>query len=53
MQCVLTPGDKWMPATTEAIAMATLEQVRKLFPSAENLQVGQGDICIVFFIEVQ
>ena len=39
-----------MPATTEAIAMATLEQVRKLFPSAENLQVGQGDICIVYFI---
>ena len=38
MQCVLTPGDKWMPATTENIAQATLEQVKKLFPSAENLQ---------------
>eukprot|EP01036_Dinobryon_divergens_P022356 gene22356-30604_t len=38
MQCVLTPGDKWMPASTETIAMATLEQVRKLFPSSENLQ---------------
>ena len=41
MQCVLTPGDKWMPASTEKIAMATLEQVRKLFPSSENLQVEQ------------
>jgi hypothetical protein len=30
-----------MPASTEKIAMATLEQVRKLFPSSENLQVEQ------------
>ena len=38
MQCVLTPGDKWMPVSTEAIAMETLAQVKKLFPSAANLE---------------
>lgn len=37
MQCVLTPGDKWMPVSTEAIAMETIKQVKKLFPSAANL----------------
>ncbi|KAJ1423105.1 zeta-carotene desaturase chloroplast precursor [Ochromonadaceae sp. CCMP2298] len=37
MQCVLTPGDKWMPVSTEEIAMKTLEQVKKLFPSAKDL----------------
>ena len=38
MQCVLTPGDKWMPISTEQIAMETLAQVKKLFPSAKNLE---------------
>ena len=38
MQCVLTPGDKWMPVSTEAIAMETIKQVKKLFPSAANLE---------------
>jgi len=38
MQCVLTPGDKWMPVSTEEIAMETLKQVRKLFPSANELE---------------
>lgn len=38
MQCVLTPGDKWMPISTEDIAKATLEQVYKLFPSARGLK---------------
>lgn len=38
LQCVLTPGDKWMPVSTEEIAMKTLEQVRRLFPSAKDLQ---------------
>lgn len=37
MQCVLTPGDKWMPVSTEAIAMETIKQVKRLFPSAANL----------------
>ena len=38
MQCVLTPGDKWMPVGTEEIAMKTLEQVHNLFPSSRNLK---------------
>jgi len=38
MQCVLTPGDKWMPTSTEKIAEATLQQVKKLFPSADKLE---------------
>lgn len=38
MQCVLTPGDKWMPVSTEDIAAKTLEQVYRLFPSAKGLK---------------
>jgi len=38
LQCVLTPGDKWMPISTEEIAKETLAQVRKLFPSAKDLE---------------
>ena len=38
MQCVLTPGDKWMPVGTEEIAMETLKQVHKLFPSSKELK---------------
>merc|ERR1711988_1638548 len=37
MQCVLTPGDKWMPVGTEEIAKETLKQVHKLFPSSREL----------------
>lgn len=38
LQCVLTPGDKWMPVSTEKIAEATLKQVLDLFPSARGLE---------------
>lgn len=38
LQCVLTPGDKWMPVSTEEIAQKTLEQVHTLFPSSRELQ---------------
>jgi zeta-carotene desaturase len=38
LQCVLTPGDKWMPVSTEEIARRTLEQVRVLFPSSAQLE---------------
>lgn len=38
MQCVLTPGDKWMPVSTEEIAKKTLEQVHRLFPSSRALE---------------
>lgn len=37
LQCVLTPGDKWMPVSTEEIAQKTLEQVHRLFPSSKDL----------------
>lgn len=38
MQCVLTPGDKWMPVSTEEIAKETLAQVHRLFPSSRDLE---------------
>eukprot|EP01084_Bolivina_argentea_P222619 376762_1 len=37
LQCVMTPGDKWMPKTTDEIAEACLQQVFELFPSARGL----------------
>ena len=38
LQCVLTPGDKWMPISTEKIAEETLKMVHKLFPSSKGLE---------------
>ncbi len=37
LQCVLTPGDPWIPMKTEAIVAAVDAQVRELFPSARDL----------------
>eukprot|EP00903_Cladosiphon_okamuranus_P019392 g17830.t1 len=37
LQCVMTPGDKWMPKSTDDIAAACLEQALELFPSAREL----------------
>jgi len=37
LQCVLTPGDPWIPKKTEEIVAHTDAQVRALFPSAANL----------------
>lgn len=37
LQCVMTPGDKWMPRSVDDIAKACLEQVRDLFPTAREL----------------
>mmetsp|Transcript_1735 Transcript_1735/g.2290 ORF Transcript_1735/g.2290 Transcript_1735/m.2290 type:complete len:591 (+) Transcript_1735:52-1824(+) len=37
LQCVMTPGDKWMPASQEEISNACLKQVRELFPSTRDL----------------
>ncbi|CAN0451492.1 unnamed protein product [Ascophyllum nodosum] len=51
LQCVMTPGDKWMPKTTEAIAAACLEQaslprggVLELFPSARELNCTWSNV---------
>jgi zeta-carotene desaturase len=37
LQCVLTPGDPWIPMKNEDIAAAVDGQVRDLFPSARDL----------------
>jgi len=44
MQCVMTPGDKWMPRSTQEIADACLEQVRELFPSAKGLECTWSNV---------
>jgi zeta-carotene desaturase len=37
LQCVLTPGDPWIPRRSEDIVAETDRQVRQLFPSAASL----------------
>ncbi len=39
LQCVLTPGDAWIPKKTEEIVAATDQQVRALFPSSKRLNL--------------
>ena len=39
LQCVLTPGDPWIPKSVEEIVKHTDGQVRKLFPTAKNLNL--------------
>ena len=39
LQCVLTPGDPWIPKKNEEIVAHTDRQVRELFPSSRNLQL--------------
>ncbi len=39
LQCVLTPGDPWIPKKTEEIVAHTDRQVRELFPSARDLRL--------------
>ena len=44
LQCVLTPGDPWIPRKTEEIVAATDEQVRRLFPSARHLNLVWSNV---------
>jgi zeta-carotene desaturase len=44
LQCVLTPGDPWIPKKTEEIVAATDAQVRSLFPSARNLTLVWSNV---------
>ncbi len=37
LQCVLTPGDPWIPKRNEEIVAHTDRQVRELFPSSRSL----------------
>jgi zeta-carotene desaturase len=44
LQCVLTPGDPWIPLKTEEIVAHTDRQVRELFPSAAGLQLVWSNV---------
>ncbi len=44
LQCVLTPGDPWIPRKTEEIVAATDAQVRRLFPSAAGLTLVWSNV---------
>ena len=44
LQCVLTPGDPWIPKKTEEIVAHTDRQVRELFPSARGLTLVWSNV---------
>ena len=44
LQCVLTPGDPWIPKKTDEIVAATDAQVRELFPSARHLNLVWSNV---------
>ena len=44
LQCVLTPGDPWIPRRTEDIVAHTDAQVRELFPSARSLNLVWSNV---------
>ncbi|MEX1323000.1 MAG: 9,9'-di-cis-zeta-carotene desaturase [Synechococcaceae cyanobacterium] len=44
LQCVLTPGDPWIPRKSEEIVAHTDAQVRELFPSASGLKLVWSNV---------
>ncbi len=44
LQCVLTPGDPWIPKSNEEIVNHTDAQVRELFPSSTSLKVVWSNV---------
>ncbi len=44
LQCVLTPGDPWIPKSIEEIVAHTDAQVRSLFPSARPLKLVWSNV---------
>ncbi len=44
LQCVLTPGDPWIPQSIEEIVKHTDAQVRNLFPSAKDLKLVWSNV---------
>ncbi|TVS02212.1 MAG: 9,9'-di-cis-zeta-carotene desaturase [Cyanobium sp. PLM2.Bin73] len=44
LQCVLTPGDPWIPKKTEEIVAHTDAQVRELFPSSRHLNLVWSNV---------
>ncbi len=44
LQCVLTPGDKFIPMKNEAIVEYTLKQVHDLFPSSREMNMTWSSV---------
>ncbi len=44
LQCVLTPGDPWIPKSIEKIVTHTDQQVRELFPSSRDLNLVWSNV---------
>jgi len=44
LQCVLTPGDKWIGRSKDKITIEIDAEVRKLFPSSKNLKLLWSNI---------
>ncbi|MEB3317744.1 MAG: 9,9'-di-cis-zeta-carotene desaturase [Cyanobacteriota bacterium] len=44
LQCVLTPGDPWIPKKNEEIVTHTDQQVRELFPSSRGLKLVWSNV---------
>ena len=44
LQCVLTPGDRWIGRSKDKITKEIDKEVRKLFPSANNLKLLWSNI---------
>ena len=44
LQCVLTPGDPWIPKKNDEIVAHTDRQVRELFPSSRNLKLVWSNV---------
>ncbi|QNG28213.1 9,9'-di-cis-zeta-carotene desaturase [Synechococcus sp. HK01-R] len=44
LQCVLTPGDPWIPKSVDEIVAHTDAQVRALFPSAKELTLTWSNV---------
>ncbi len=44
LQCVLTPGDPWIPKSVEQIVEHTDAQVRELFPSSHSLKLVWSNV---------
>lgn len=44
LQCVLTPGDPWIPKKNDEIVAHTDRQVRELFPSSRSLKLVWSNV---------
>jgi zeta-carotene desaturase len=44
MQCVLTPGDQFIPMSNDAIVAHTLKQIHDLFPSSRELNMTWSSV---------